>query len=282
MPRVRTDQDDFDLPERPKRKLDKDPHAAFEAKVRDFVLRTPEDWLTSKWIAAKLHGGASHVGRVLAAMAEEGILSPLRRVPQSEDERVKVHATTVGRGVATPWDVTAYAFDGRWVIGYYDVSTGNPRKKSLFHGKPDPWKRPARIRGRTYQRRLTKKEILERLRGYEYKDANWDGRAHAVLRNGSPYINACLAAGIEPMTDLPWICPECNRKNEAANHRCDKYQCDGEKPRLLQGPEPRVCDLCGEPDVDGHSRRHAVRKTAKMARSKQKCLGKMVDAVHKM
>lgn len=271
--------DDFDDPPKPKKgKWVKDPHAQLEERVRSQVLRSSEDWLTAKHVSQTLRVGIVYVHRVMAEMVAEGVLTPLQHVPMSNDPRVKIGRRPIEDG---SYDVTAFVHDGKWVIGYFSKSAADARRTVLVHGRPKMdhygWSR-VRIKGLTRQRTPTPAMREKFEKSFRYKLADWDGTAHFLLRSRQPYASACLAVGIEPMTDLPWTC-ECGRKNEAGDNYCSKYECNKPKPKLLHPPKPKVCERCGEPDVDGHSRRHRGRQNAK---SKRECLEKMVDAVHKM
>lgn len=273
--------DDFDDPPKPKKgKWAKDPHALLEERVRAEVLRSPEDWLTVKYVSQTLRAGIAHVRQVMGKMVEEGVLTPLRPVPMTDDPHVKIARRPIEDG---SYDVTAFVHDGKWVVGYFSKSAADARRTVLVHGRPKMdhygWSR-ARVHGRRRTRQRTPTPAMRESfqNSFKYKLADWDGTAHFLLRDGQAYVDACLAASVEPMTNLPWFCA-CGRKNDASDGHCSKYECHQPKPKLLRPPEPKVCELCGEPDVDGHSRRHRGRRNAK---SRQKCLEKMVDAVHKM
>lgn len=269
--------DDFDDPPKPRKgKWVKDPHATLEERVRAEVLKSPEDWLTAKYVSQSLRAGNAHVVKVLAKMVTEGVLSPLCPVPTVDDPRVKVGRRPIEDG---SYDITAFVHEGKWVIGYFDKSSSDARKTVLVHARPDlaHLQRTSRVRGRRCARGPTVRMQESYRNSFRYKLADWDGLAHLVLRNGQPFIDACLAIGVEPKTDLPWTCA-CGRKNDASDGHCSKYECHKPKPKLLKPPEEKICPDCGQPDVDGHSKRHRGKK---LYGARQKCLQKVVEIVHK-
>ncbi len=275
----RTQEEDFeDLPVRRKQVKERDTQAALEARVRLEVLQTSEDWITDKFIAACVGAGTKHIGTILQKMTKEGVLSELTSVPmvEADDPQVKIHRQRSN----FQYDVVAFIHDGKWCIGYYDRSTADARKTSLIYGRPDiyRYRRGQGAKG-TIKRRCTAAERERYRHAFKYKEADWDGKARLLLRNSQAFIDACVAVGVEPETDIPWDCAKCGRRNGPRATECSGPRCNGRKPRYLAEPDPKICPKCGEPDLDGHSRRHSGRGLEKV---RHKCLVKMVEAVHKV
>lgn len=278
-------EEDFDVPARRKDRVRPDPMAALEERVRREVLTTSEDWITDRFLAGALGAGTKQVGLILQKMTEDGILGPLEAVPMVEEEdlHIKVHRTyKPSRGSSEyHFDVNAFVHDGKWVVGYFDKSAADARKTVLVHGRPDilRYRRVRGARGTIKQRHPTARAKESFQNSFKYKLSDWDGKARRLLRDGKPFFDACVAASIEPKTDLPWTCPKCSSQNEAATGRCRRSLCDGRKPSALSAARPKECPRCGEPDLDGHSKRHGGKK---LKAAKHKCTVKMVEAVHKM
>lgn len=276
--------EDFDDPPKPSQaeKHEKSRQSTFESRVRLEVLKSPEDWLVAKYLSQVLRSGAAHVSKVLEKMVGEGFLSPLQTVPKKDGEEVKVGRTPIDGG---SFDVNAFLHGGEWVIGYFAKSSSDARKTVLAHGRPQMdhylGHSRARVRGRAGSRRRVPTPGMKRSfeASFRFKAAEWDGKAYLMLRNDRPYTDACLAAGIEPMTDLPWTC-KCGKVHKADNTYCTANGCNGTKPKLLEvTAAPKLCPDCGQPDVDGHSKRHQGKR---LKRAKQACLQRVVEIVHKV
>lgn len=278
---VQTD-DDFDDQPKPlqSEKHGKSRQSTFESRVRAEVIKSPEDWLVPKYISQVLRSGAAHVSKVLEKMVSEGFLSPLQAVPKVDDEEVKVGRSPVDGG---HFDVNAFLHKGEWVIGYFGKSAADARKTVLIHARPELTLPLGISRARAgYSRHRGRRSPTPGMKeryanSFRFKAADWDGMAYFVLRDDKPYIDACIAAGIEPKTNLPWTC-KCGRVYKALDTWCRTHGCNGKKPSLLEtAVQPKVCPDCGQPDVDGHSKRHHGKKFKK---AKMACLNKVIDLVH--
>lgn len=276
------DAEEYELDEpRPKKpKFKKDPYADLERRVREAVLLTGEDWLTLKFLSQDLRAGSRHVNDVLKVLVAEGVLSPPAPVPY--DEEVKVGVRPIPDGF---FHVVAFRHSNQWVIGYFSKSATDARKTVLIHGRPtfDRYLGFSRTRRRMGAKRRvpTVKMKEDFANSFRYKLADWDGLAYKVLRDSRGFADACKALNLH---QGPWTCPKCKRRNRSDQAYCDNWttgsECKTPRPKYVT-PEAqvKVCEKCGEPDVDGHSRRHRSKKTAK---SRQRCLEKLVDAVHEM
>jgi hypothetical protein len=273
MARLRLLGEDFDdIPPVRKAKREKDPHEGFEERCRLAILRSPEEWLTSKYVSQTIRSGHAHVLKVMEKMVGEGILCPSQPVPMAERD-VSVFVGRKDEGYA----ISAFPHGGKWVIGYFAKSASDARKTVVVHGRPklDDLGR-SRARGMPRRTRTpTAKMKDDYEKSFKYKLADWDGMAYRLARGGKPFINACLAARIEPMTDLPWTC-SCERVNPAEYSHCRRNGCHKEKPKLLVEPV-KLCPDCGQSDEDNHSKRHGARSLKK---ARQNCMQRIVEQVH--
>jgi len=219
------DEEGFRIKVRPEPKEMRPGPPALLKLVRRIVLKEVEDYVILEEAAKALQSPREKVGRCMAMLVKEGLLTGLQSLPKGEEHKYCGH-TVVWKG-------------GVWAV--------KPQSWEWTGMRKDP------------RQAITKKERVEYDRKNPLADSGWDGRAHYVVR-GAAFRAAARSEGLleDPAADWKCACGAVNRFSEEREFTKAQYFSESSckkcheprfpKPSEPDGPpaiKPLICGRCG-------------------------------------